>query len=190
MTIVLPALRNLLLLFALSLWGGMVFFFTFVVAPTVFAALDRDSAARLLGTLFPKYFLVQLVCIAAALVAMLLFPLAGVRLARLGWIAVALLAIALAVTIYARFNLLPRMAVAQAQVGSFVTTAPSDPSRLAYGRLHGRAMILNAVAALLGAIVLASIAFAPQQLTRPGASRTNSASEATSPVAGAPRPIA
>lgn len=188
MTTLLPALRNLLLLFALSLWGGMVFFFTFVVAPTVFAALDRDSAARLLGTLFPKYFLVQLLCIVVALGAILLFPLFGGRLTRLGWTAVALLAIALAITIYARFNLLPRMAVAQAQVGSFVTTAPGHPSRVAYGRLHGQAMILNSIAALLGAIVLASIAFAPEQLTWPSGSSRNPVSEMASPVLDLPRP--
>lgn len=160
----LPAFRNVILLFALAIWGGMVFFFTFVVAPAVFAALDRDSAARLLGGLFPKYFLVQLVCITVALFALLLHPLVGARLSRTEWSAAALLGLALGITIYAKFGLLPRMAAAQARVGSFTSTSPTDPARLAYGHLHGQAMILNAIAALLGAAVLALIAFRPAVL--------------------------
>lgn len=181
MTTVLPFLRNFLLLFALTVWGGMVFFFTFVVAPAVFASLDRDAAARLLGALFPKYFLIQLGCIGATLVALLLYPLVGARLPKLGWTAVALLAIALVMTIYANFSLMPRMAAAQARVDSFVTTGPTDPARVAYGRLHGQAMVLNAVAALLGAAVLASIAFAPGMLAWPGTAGAATSSAVLSP---------
>lgn len=164
MATLIPAFRNLMLLFALAIWGGMVFFFTFVVAPAVFSALDRDSAARLLGSLFPKYFLVQLVCIAVALLALLLTLLTGSHLSRAGWGGVALLTLALGITIYAKYGLLPRMAAAQARVGSFTSTNPTDPARLAYGQLHGQAMLLNAVAALLGAAVLVTIACRPEML--------------------------
>jgi uncharacterized membrane protein len=153
------AALNFAFLFALTIWGGMVFFFTFINTPAVFAGLNRDTAARLLGDLFPRYFQVQLICIAVALAAL------GVRVALggaprvLSLIGLAALGLALAIALYANFSLLPTMQEAQARVPSFVTTPREDPTRVAYGRLHGRAMILNATAALLGGATLALAAF-------------------------------
>lgn len=159
-------LANFALLFALAVWGGTVFFFTFVNTPVIFAGLDRDAAARLLGELFARYYRVQLVCVLTALAVV------GARLARGGAprrltaLAAGLLAVALAITLYSSLILLPRMAEAQGRVQSFVTTPRDDPARAAYGRLHGRAMVLNALAATLGGVTLALIAFEPALLGR------------------------
>lgn len=158
------AALNFAFLFALTIWGGMVFFFTFINTPVVFADLDRDTAARLLGDLFPRYFQVQLICIVVALGALgLRVALRGAprALAIAGLVA---LVLSLVIALYANFSLLPSMQEAQARVPSFVTTAKEDPTRVAYGRLHGRAMILNAAAALLGGATLALAAFDPRML--------------------------
>jgi hypothetical protein len=158
------ALLNFAFLFALTVWGGMVFFFTFINTPAVFAGLDRDTAARLLGDLFPRYFQVQLICIVVALAAL------AVRAALRGApralviAGMTMLGLALVISLYANFALLPEMQEAQARVPSFVTTPKEDPTRVAYGRLHGRAMILNATAALLGGATLALAAFDPRLL--------------------------
>ena len=45
-----------------------------------------------------------------------------------------------------------------------MTTPREDPARQAYGRLHGRAMVLNAITALLGAGTLVLVAFEPRLL--------------------------
>ncbi len=74
------------------------------------------------------------------------------------------LTLALLIGLYANFALLPAMQEAQARVPSFVTTTKEDPTRVAYGQLHGRAMILNAAAALLGGATLALAAFEPRLL--------------------------
>lgn len=157
-------LINFAFLFALTVWGGMTFFFTFINTPVVFADLDRDTAARLLGDLFPRYFQVQLICIAVALGALALrVALRGTPRA-LAAAGLTLLGMALLIALYANFALLPRMQEAQARVPSFVTTPKEDPARVAYGRLHGRAMILNASAAFLGGAALALVAFEPALL--------------------------
>ena len=158
-------LLNGAFLFALVLWGGMVFFFAFIATPAIFADLDRDSAARLLGDLFPRYFLVQLLCVAVALAAMLARLVWGAVPKRLAGVAAGLLGVALALALYANFAMLPRLQEAQARVPSFVTTPREDPARQAYGQLHGRAMVLNAVTALLGAGALVLVAFEPRLLT-------------------------
>lgn len=174
-------LLNFAFLFALAVWGGMVFFFTFVTAPAVFAGLDRDTAAKLLGDLFPQYYRVQLACVAVALVVLAARLAQGGAARRFTAAGVVLLAIALAITLYATVALLPQMQAAQARVPSFVTTAKTDPVRVAYDQLHGRAMILNAVAALLGGATLALAAFEPRLLGLRDADRA-SAGVAESPA--------
>ena len=161
-------LLNSAFLFALVLWGGMVFFFAFVATPVIFADLDRDSAARLLGDLFPRYYRVQLLCIAVALAATLARLAWGAAPRRLAGVAAGLLAIAFALALYASAVQMPRLREAQARVPSFVTTPKEDPTRQAYGQLHRRAMMLNGLTALLGAGALALVAFDPRLLASVG----------------------
>ncbi len=161
-------LTNFAFLFALAVWGGMVVFFTFFTTPVVFAELDRDAAAGLLGALFPRFFQLQLVCIVVALAVVIGRLVLGAPPRRLALAAVALLSVALLIGLYNTFVLLPEMAAAQARVVSFVTTTKDDPARVAYGALHGRAMILNGLAALLGGATLALAAFEPRLLVSDG----------------------
>lgn len=168
-------LLNAAFLFALAIWGGMVFFFTFVTTPTIFETLDRDSAARLLGELFPRYFRVQLVCVGVALAATLARLVWGGAPRRSAAVAAGLLTVALALALYAGVELLPRLQEAQARVPSFVTTPREDPARQAYGRLHGQAMVLNAIAALLGGATLVLAAAVPRPLARGGGRGTAAA---------------
>ncbi len=161
-------LMNFAFLFALTVWGGMVVFFTFFTTPVVFAELDRDAAAGLLGALFPRFFQIQLVCIVVALAVMIGRLVLAAPPRRLALTAITLLSVALAIGLYNTFALLPEMAAAQARVVSFVTAAKDDPARVAYGALHGRAMILNALAAILGGATLALAAFEPRLLASAG----------------------
>lgn len=157
-------LTNFAFLFALTVWGGMVVFFTFFTTPVVFAELDRDAAAGVLGALFPRFFQIQLVCIVVALAIVIGRLVFGAPPRRLAIAAIAMLSVALVIGLYNTFALLPEMAAAQARVVSFVTTAKDDPARVAYGALHGRAMILSALAALLGGATLGLAAFEPRLL--------------------------
>lgn len=180
------SLANFAFLFALTVWGGMVVFFTFITTPIVFDTLDRDLAAKLLGELFPRFFQVQLLCCAVALVYMVGRLLLGAPPRGLALAATILLATALAIGLYNTFALQPAMAAAQARVGSFVTTPSADPARVAYGQLHGRAMILNGLAALLGGATLALAAIDPRLLARRD-ERAVAVTDATTPEP-TPRP--
>lgn len=160
------SLANFAFLFALAVWGGMVVFFTFITTPIVFDTLDRDVAATLLGELFPRFFQLQILCCAVALVYMAGRLFLGAPPRGLALAATIMLAVALMIGVYNTFAVQPEMAAAQARVGSFVTTAKDDPARVAYGQLHGRAMILNGLAALLGGATLALAAIDPRLLAR------------------------
>jgi NAD/NADP transhydrogenase beta subunit len=47
---------------SLALWLGSLCFFSFVIAPTVFKVLEKSEAARLQNVLFPKYYLLGVIC--------------------------------------------------------------------------------------------------------------------------------
>jgi hypothetical protein len=160
------SLANFAFLFALAVWGGMVVFFTFITTPIVFDTLDRDLAAQLLGQLFPRFFQLQLLCCAVALAFIAGRLILGAPPRGLALAATILLTVALAIGLYNTFIVQPEMAAAQARVGSFVTTPKEDPARVAYGQLHGRAMILNGLASLLGGTTLAIAAIDPRLLAR------------------------
>ncbi len=158
---------NLTYLFALGCWGGAVVFLIGISTPTTFGQLDRDAAARVLGSVFPRFFALSLICICLALAVAVLRLWWGTAPRRVAATSVVLLSLALALVVYVMVALLPEMARAQAQVGSFVTTPTDAPARLAYGRLHGQSMIVNAVAALLGGATLILAACNPTLLTWP-----------------------
>jgi hypothetical protein len=49
-------------LVALATWVGSIIFFSFVIAPTIFKVLKPEDAAKLQRALFPKYYLVGIIC--------------------------------------------------------------------------------------------------------------------------------
>jgi hypothetical protein len=55
-------------LLALAVWIGSMVFFTAVVAPTVFKVLSSDDAARLQRAIFPRYYLLGILCAAVGIV--------------------------------------------------------------------------------------------------------------------------
>lgn len=57
-----------LYLVALAAWGGSIIFLSAVIAPTVFRTLAAADAARLMRRIFPKYYLLGLICAVAGIV--------------------------------------------------------------------------------------------------------------------------
>src|SRR6266404_1023893 len=56
------ALVRWLFLLALGLWLGEVVFFSFVVAPSVFRSVPPLEAGRVVGAIFPRYYLLGIAC--------------------------------------------------------------------------------------------------------------------------------
>lgn len=150
---------------ALSLWVGTMVFFTFVAAPALFASLPRDQAARAVGAIFPKYYLIgyaagAIIFVASVLRARRPAYLAGytVRRAPSRWPVLAA-AVMLGLTLYAGLVLLPEAQQLQAQIPTFETDQMT-PAREAFQRLHGITWALNLVVLVLGLLLLLSRAVA------------------------------
>jgi len=126
----------------LSLWVGGMSLFTFVLTPVIFRSYPRDMAGEIVGTLFPSYFLFTLAVSAAAL-ALLLLSLQGSSTLR-SRISLAMVSLAVVLSLYVNFGLYPEAVKAKNAVRSF-ETAPDNPSRLRFRRLHAQSAVLNLI---------------------------------------------
>ncbi len=143
-------------LLSLVCWLGGMVFFTALVAPIVFKVLPMAEAGKLVGALFPRYYLLGYICGAIGLI--LAIYLCATRMPRMWWATAALaLLIALGLTVYAG-------AVVRPQVDAIrsITTEPNpDPGRRAeFDRLHHLSVMLNGAVMLLNLAALLSSAVA------------------------------
>src|ERR1035441_5781166 len=100
---------------AVTFWVGGVAIFTFMLTPIIFKANDRDTAGRIVGTLFPGYFRWGLACGAVALVSLLILR------GKSSVTAVAILLVMLSLTAFQGFFIEPRVAALKKEIPSFVT---------------------------------------------------------------------
>lgn len=132
----------------LSLWVGGVVFLSFVVAPGAFSILPgRDIAGTLVSYALGRLHVMGLVCGVVFLLARL------VRLRGLaGFAAPVVLAVILmiALTAVSQFAVSPRMARLRTEMGSVEKTAPQNPLRVQFDRLHRRSVALETCVLLAG----------------------------------------
>ena len=145
-----------LYLLALGVWIGEVAFFSFVVAPSVFGVLPSSDAGRVVGAIFPRYYLLGTVVGTLALVCALVLGRQAV-LTRWWTTAAVAIAIGLAATVYAGMVVHPH---AQRVRAAAEARGEAPASVDAFRRAHGLAMILNSLALLGGLVGLGASAAA------------------------------
>jgi hypothetical protein len=122
---------------AVAFWVGGVAIFTFVLTPVIFKVNDRDTAGRIVGTLFPGYFKWGLACGVVALAAQLILR------GRNSIASFAILLVMLSLTSFQSFYVEPRAAALKKEIPSFVTTPREHPLRREFSRLHAVSAICN-----------------------------------------------
>jgi Domain of unknown function (DUF4149) len=135
---------------AVSLWLGAMAFFALVVAPAAFTTLERDTAARFVTTVFPRYY-----AIGMALGVVALVGIGGglQRGARGGdWLALALVLLMLALTAYAWRVVLPAAHAAREAMRQ--GGGPPSTEALRFARLHRLSSILNVTVMMAGLALL------------------------------------
>lgn len=152
-----PARRGLAVaqLVVACAWLGGAVLFAAVVAPAAFAALpSRTLAGALVGAVLPAVFYSGIVvglglCLAALAAG-------SGRIVTLGTVAGFLMAISCAA---AELVVAPRIERARVAIGGPVESVPpSDPRRVAFGRLHAASVLWLGVAVVGAATVAAGAA--------------------------------
>ena len=132
---------------AVSFWVGGAAMFTFVLTPIIFKVNDRDTAGKIVGTLFPGYFKWGLACGVVALASILLIR--GKNFVPI----LLILVIMLSLTSFQSFYIEPRAAAIKKEIPSFVTTPKEHPQRREFSRLHAISAVCN-LTVIVGGVVL------------------------------------
>jgi hypothetical protein len=137
---------------AIAAWLGVMGLFAGAVAPAAFAVLSREDAGRLVGALFPRYYGAGAGLGAVALAAFAAGA-AGRPWRAAEAITAGLLALMLALTLYAWLAVLPAAQAARAEAAR---QGPASAGAVAFARLHRLSTALNGAVLLagVGAVVL------------------------------------
>jgi uncharacterized membrane protein YciS (DUF1049 family) len=139
-------------LFALGAWVGSIIYFSAVVAQGAFRTLPTiDDAGRLVGFTLGGLHWMGVICAAIYLTASLALGRSVKALAQPAAIGVVLM---LALTLISQRIVIPRMDVLRAQMGSVAATAPGNPLRAEFDRLHGVSVNLEGSVLLIGIAAL------------------------------------
>lgn len=143
-------------LLALVCWLGGMIFFTAFTAPAVFTVLPVEDAGKVVGSIFPRYYMLGYVAGTIALILAIYF--AAARGSRPWWsLAAFTLVIAFALTLYAGAALRPRINA----IRSVSHEVNPDPVQKAeFDRLHHLSVMLNGGVMLLNLVALLSTAAA------------------------------
>ena len=125
----------------LALWVGGIAAFTFIVTPVIFRSFGRDLAGKIVGELFPGYFLYNLFL--AGLALLLFFVAASDPSKTAYWLSLFLLIAALTINVFIVFKLHPDAVKVKQAVTSFERESPDSPMRKRFAKLHAVSAVLN-----------------------------------------------
>jgi len=146
-----------LLILALCVWAGGIIFFSFVVAPTVFATLRSQDAASVVNLSLATLHRIGLSCGVLFLALTFLVELKRAKPLR------ALVALMVLSTAVSQFGVTPQMQRIRDAVGGSIQALPSqDAGRAAFSRLHQLSVVLEGVTLFAGIGALALLSREPQ----------------------------
>ena len=118
----------------ISIWVGVIVFFSAIIAPTVFKTLDEKSAGAFLRAFFPKYYLFAIVIGLAALALIMIFD---IKVSNILYIAIVSMTI---LSIISRF-MIPMINNARDM---------GEKGKEKFNRLHMLSVSLNVITLVIG----------------------------------------
>ena len=138
--------------FSLGTWIGGILYFASIVAPAAFSVIsNRDEAGALTGLALGRLHLLGLVTGVVFLIATAIEAKSAAALVRPAPLLVALMIV---LTFASQFWVSESMAALRTQMGSYDATAPTNPLRVSFDRLHKVSVRLEMAVLLSGLIAL------------------------------------
>ena len=156
------SLARFLMILTFVVWVGGIIFFSFVVAPTLFATLPKpELAATVVGASLTALHLIGIVCGALLFVLTFIIPVGKIRAVR------ALVIVMVLLTAISQFVVMPQMQQIRDLVGgSIEALPPKDAGRAAFDRLHQFSVALEGATLMAGLIVIGLISREIKEQTR------------------------
>jgi uncharacterized membrane protein len=151
------SLARFLLVFSLVVWLGGIIFFSFVVAPALFAMVPQpETAGALVRLILVRLHLVGIACGVLFLAATFVTKVRNLKTLRL------LVGLMVLLTALSQFGVMPQMErVRDAVGGAIQALPPQDAGRAAFDRLHKFSVVLEGATLLVGMVVVGLISRDP-----------------------------
>jgi len=125
----------------LSLWVGGISVFTFIITPVIFRSFERDMAGKIVGKIFPGYFMYNL---ALSVLSLVLLVTVRPLPAKPGFkLSLILIACAVIINLFVVFKLHPEIEKLKQEVHSFEVQADDSSVRKKFRTLHAVSASLN-----------------------------------------------
>jgi uncharacterized membrane protein len=136
---------------SLVVWIGMIVFFSFFAAPSIFKVLPRETAGEVVGAIFPKYWMIGYISSVAALTTLLIFSYAEKTFPLARFL---LLAVMTFTTFYSGFVVGNEAVRIKAQIRATEDQAEKESLRALFKKVHARSSLLNMTVLALGVFVI------------------------------------
>ncbi len=142
-------------LLSVSVWVGMVVFFTLVATPAIFKSLPREAAGDVVGVLFPKYWAVGYALSFLSLSTLLALSYIGktlpaARLVLIGFMTV--------VTLYSGLVVSAKAREVKGLIREAGETAKKEELKKDFRSLHAKSAAMNMAVLLSGVALIFLIA--------------------------------
>lgn len=138
-------------LLSIVVWIGMLIFFSFLGAPSIFKVLPRETAGEVVGHIFPKYWITGYVTSITALASLIIISLQhkNVPTAR-----VIILVVMTAVTFYSGLVVGSKARAIKAEMKATEETSKKAELREKFKKVHAVSSILNLAVIILGLVLV------------------------------------
>jgi uncharacterized membrane protein len=151
------SMARFLLILSLVVWLGGITFFSFVVAPALFAMLPNPQVAgAVVRVTLVRLHVIGIACGVLFLLATFIIKLKNVKGLRL------VVGLMVLLTALSQFGVMPQMErIREAAGGSVQALPPQDAGRAAFDRLHKFSVVLEGATLLVGMVVIGVISRDP-----------------------------
>ena len=117
-----------------SIWSGVIIFFSAVVAPTVFKSLEEREAGVFLRAFFPKYYIFGIVLGVASLVMLMFMPISSI--------------LTYAIVAMTLLTVLGRMSI------PVINSARDSGDEAGFKKYHLISVLMNILTLIIGLVIL------------------------------------
>ena len=117
-----------------SIWSGVIIFFSAVVAPTVFKSLEEREAGLFLRAFFPKYYIFGIVLGVASVVILMFMPVSAI--------------LTYAIVAMTLLTVLGRMSI------PIINSARDSGDEAGFKKYHLISVMMNVITLIIGLVII------------------------------------
>ncbi len=145
-------------LMSLVTWIGGMLFFSFLAAPSIFKVLPRETAGKVVGDLFPKYWMMGYVC---SLVSLLTLVIASYHKVTFPWIRCGTLTAMVLLCFYSGLVIGKKARDLKAEIRVVHEGVEKTELQQEFRKYHLQSTILNVIIMIIGIFVIYMTVYDP-----------------------------